>query len=352
MRVVSGSMQATGFIGSANQILRTNSGGTNIEWATPSVFTAPTGTGVMNVVGGTMSSAGSLGSAGYYLRTNLSGNGIEWVAISAGSSSSGPISTIQLSNGAGGFSPAGSVLGGTGFISFNTVGSPADAGAIRFGNADSFQIRNGTSSANICAFQSNSSNQLYIGQSASSTLKCTDLLLSGSSSVRLYPTSGGNVQIGGSNVYIASTSGGAFYITTTESTNTVAINSGAGNGLFVYRTGSATNVGIGTASSSHGEAGDQSGALYIANLGGSIGTPSGGGFLWVSTGQLKYRGPSGTVTIVGAADPHCKKCGRDFMHEWENAYNDEHLNVCMPCLLDSMASLGIDVDSFCERRLY
>lgn len=46
---------------------------------------------------------------------------------------------------------------------------------------------------------------------------------------------------------------------------------------------------------------DSNGNLLIANTGGAPGTPSGGGYLYVESGALKFRGGSGTVTVIAAA---------------------------------------------------
>ena len=46
---------------------------------------------------------------------------------------------------------------------------------------------------------------------------------------------------------------------------------------------------------------DGSGNLTINNTSAAPSTPTGGGVLYVESGVLKYRGPSGTITLVGAA---------------------------------------------------
>lgn len=65
----------------------------------------------------------------------------------------------------------------------------------------------------------------------------------------------------------------------------------------------------------------------------------GGGILYSDSGALKWRGSSGTTTVMGVADlegfaegnGHCPVCGTDFAHEWKN---DEYgsLTICMSCL--------------------
>jgi hypothetical protein len=63
--------------------------------------------------------------------------------------------------------------------------------------------------------------------------------------------------------------------------------------------------------------------------------PTGGGYLYSSSGALVWRGSSGTITTIAPADPHCPKCGKDFMHEWENEKYG-YLAVCMNCLADEV----------------
>jgi hypothetical protein len=71
------------------------------------------------------------------------------------------------------------------------------------------------------------------------------------------------------------------------------------------------------------------------------GTPTGGGFAWVEAGAFKYKGTSGTVTTVGVADPHCPRCGADYVHEWDSE-KFGYLAVCVPCLLTELERLGGD----------
>jgi hypothetical protein len=63
--------------------------------------------------------------------------------------------------------------------------------------------------------------------------------------------------------------------------------------------------------------------------------PTAGVFIWSESGAAKCRGGGGTVTTFGPSDPHCPKCGRDFMHEWENE-KWGYLAVCMNCLAEEI----------------
>lgn len=74
--------------------------------------------------------------------------------------------------------------------------------------------------------------------------------------------------------------------------------------------------------------------------------PTNGGFLYAETGAGKWRGSAGTVTTFGPADPHCPTCGRDFALEYKNETFDEHLAVCLPCLITSLRAAGIDASKF------
>jgi hypothetical protein len=86
---------------------------------------------------------------------------------------------------------------------------------------------------------------------------------------------------------------------------------------------------------------------FIANASTNPSTnPTGGGILYSDAGAGKWRGSSGTVTTFGTAEPHCPACGRDFAHEWENSRTGEHLAICVPCMLEEMASAGLNTSAF------
>ncbi|AUX31912.1 MULTISPECIES: hypothetical protein [Sorangium] len=72
--------------------------------------------------------------------------------------------------------------------------------------------------------------------------------------------------------------------------------------------------------------------------------PSSGGFMFAETGALKWRGPSGTITTIAPADPHCPSCGRDFVTQHVNG--DNELSICLCCLVDTLEDAGIDVGRF------
>lgn len=74
--------------------------------------------------------------------------------------------------------------------------------------------------------------------------------------------------------------------------------------------------------------------------------PANGGFLYSDGGAGKWRGSGGTTSTFGPAEPHCKKCGRDFGVSWDNEYTKEKLSVCMWCLVETLENAGIDLSSF------
>lgn len=59
--------------------------------------------------------------------------------------------------------------------------------------------------------------------------------------------------------------------------------------------------------------------------------PTGGGILYAQGGAGKWRGSSGTVTTFGPADPHCPKCGYDFVRVYENEKWGAKLIKCEWC---------------------
>jgi hypothetical protein len=98
------------------------------------------------------------------------------------------------------------------------------------------------------------------------------------------------------------------------------------------------NIGIGT----HDQFGGAQGVLGLSNAAVlPSANPVGGHVVFVENGALKGRGPSGTVTTIAPADPHCPRCDRDFALEWEN---DRYgtLSICAWCLTEALERLGID----------
>jgi len=78
--------------------------------------------------------------------------------------------------------------------------------------------------------------------------------------------------------------------------------------------------------------GGGSNSLFIANAPTIPSTnPLGGALIYVTTGSIKGRGSSGTVTNIANAEPHCKKCGSDFGLGWENPRYGGEMLVCKIC---------------------
>lgn len=61
------------------------------------------------------------------------------------------------------------------------------------------------------------------------------------------------------------------------------------------------------------------------------GTPTGFYAIYVTSGALKGKGTSGTITNIGNADPHCKKCGSDFGLGWEHPRYGGQVRICEIC---------------------
>lgn len=59
--------------------------------------------------------------------------------------------------------------------------------------------------------------------------------------------------------------------------------------------------------------------------------PIGGGFLYSAAGAGTWRGSSGTVTTFGPAEPHCEKCGLDFVREFYNEAWGRYSLLCDWC---------------------
>jgi hypothetical protein len=80
------------------------------------------------------------------------------------------------------------------------------------------------------------------------------------------------------------------------------------------------------------EFGSGSGVLGIADAGTNpSANPTGGGVLYSDAGAGKWRGSGGTTTTFGPAEPHCTRCGKDFVLEWDNP-DTGHLIVCLWCM--------------------
>jgi len=277
------------------------------------------------------------GSALQVLRVNSGGTDLEWAAPSSGGTSTGAVNTIQTSNGSGGFLGPTNVLAGTTFISVGA--SPSGTGF--------FRVPNGSGDTLLGAKDNSAVDVNVVSRPA------TNAFLFGNQ------TGQADVYLSGATTSIQATSIVKIFAPSDLTNAAITV---AGNGTVTMNPHAQTGFQIGTNVSANGAViqlwngvtGAASGDSRYIGFGNSTapptGTPVGGGYLYVDTGALKYKGSSGTLTTVGPADPHCKKCGRDFMHEWQN---DKYgrLASCMPCLLDALSAIGVDVDQFSERAL-
>lgn len=275
------------------------------------------------------------GTALQILRVNAGGTDLEWATSSA--SAAGPNNTVQTSNGSGAFQAATNVLASTNFISIGA--SPGGTGFLR--------VPNGTGDTIIGAKDNSAVDVNVVSRPATNTF------LFGNQ------TGQADVYLSGATTAIQATSIVKIFAPSDLTNAAITV---AGNGTVTMNPHAQTGFQIGTNLSANGAViqlwngvtGAASGDSRFIGFGNSsappTGTPVGGGYLWVDTGALKYKGSSGTLTTVGPADPHCKKCGRDFMHEWQND-NYGKLATCVPCLLDALQSIGVDVDAFSDRNL-
>lgn len=279
----------------------------------------------------------AIGSALQVLRVNSAGTDLEW-AISSSGTSSGSTSTIQLSNGGGGFTAATNVLGGNTFISIG-ASTPATTGYLRFAYSTSDVILATKDSSNVnreIISRTSIADQYRFGPATSSA---ASLLFNGS-----------NIDIKPSTEFSVTAPLGSSASLTVSGTGRVEASPNGFSGLVMDINGSANGANMQLFSAVTLAAGVKDTIAIGSTSSAPSVAPVGGGYLYVEAGALKYRGTSNTVTTVGPADPHCKKCGRDFMHEWNNdSYGS--LSTCIPCLLDALEVLGVDVNSFSDRQL-
>lgn len=277
------------------------------------------------------------GSALQVLRVNAGGTDLEFAAAGAGASSTGAVNTIQTSDGAGAFLGPTNVLAGATFISVGAT--PSTVGFFRVPNGTGDTILggkdNGGTDVNVISRPAtnswlfgNQTNQAAVYLAGSTTN------IQASSQVRVYaPSDLSNPAI------------------TVSGAGQVTMNPGGYQGFMVNLNASANGALMRFAGGVTGLETTASGHIEIGNTNSApANTPTGGGYLYVNSGALKYRGSSGTLTTIGPAEPHCKKCGKDFMHEWQNDQYG-YMASCMPCLLDALETLGIDVNAFSTREL-
>lgn len=275
------------------------------------------------------------GTALQVLRVNAGATGLEWAASSSGSSS-GTAGTLQVADGSGGFSATANVSAGTGFVAFGTT--PSGSGALRFPYAATDVLvgakdLGGTDREVISRI---SANQYQIGPTSTSAYSIQH--------------TGANIDFKPGTQFRVQAPSGTQPSLTVSGTGQVKISPNSFDGLTVDLNGAGNGANANFFAGPAAGSGEQ-GIISIGNSSAiPAGTPTGGGYLYAESGALKYKGTSGTVTTVAPADPHCKKCGRDFMHEWTNETYGS-LSTCVPCLLDALEALGINVNAFSDRNL-
>jgi hypothetical protein len=95
--------------------------------------------------------------------------------------------------------------------------------------------------------------------------------------------------------------------------------------------------------------------VYIGNAATNpSANPVSGVIVYADAGALKARGTSGTVTTVAPAEPHCPRCGSDFVFEAKNpSYagrmgisRSGHFAACIPCMSKALEKAGIGRDAW------
>lgn len=114
--------------------------------------------------------------------------------------------------------------------------------------------------------------------------------------------------------------------------------------FFIDATAATENIALLTTAAPNWQTMDR--GLFIGDSSTApTGNPAAGGFLYVVAGALTWRGSGGTVTTMGPAEPHCPRCGRDYVLQWEND-KWEKLAICMHCLSKTMERLGVEREEF------
>lgn len=87
--------------------------------------------------------------------------------------------------------------------------------------------------------------------------------------------------------------------------------------------------------------------MFISNAATLPTTSSaGGGILYNNAGALTWYSPGGTQTVLAPNDPHCPKCGRDWVATARNNSQGWKKAHCFFCLEDALAKIGISPDVF------
>lgn len=220
-------------------------------------------------------------NTGTQLQLKYDGSNHVTIAVS----SAGAV-TLNATGASAGFTFSDAVMFTGGTIAIGT--NPAAAGAIRIANNVAIQGRNAANNADINIAYVDPSNVVQIGGTAVQMSALTATTGTFSSTVAVATTQKIAVNVGATS-YITETAADELRVVGATSV-TIA----GGGGISMVVTDRTLFHGIGSANSSAGNIG-------IANGTAPTGNPSGGGFLYVEAGALKYRGSSGTVTPIAPA---------------------------------------------------
>jgi hypothetical protein len=193
------------------------------------------------------------------------------------------------------FPGVGHNIAAGGFLSFDTT--PAGIGTIRFpgGAQNAVRRRNNGNSANISVLAWDTSDNMFVGDTAAGGQVVLDVATGKEF----------NFRVNGSNVFDIK-----------DASKTIDCHSNS---------------------------------LKIDNIASVPSAPGSGGYLYAEGGAGKWVSSSGTRTTFGFADPHCPRCGADFAHEWESPKYGK-LSYCSPCLIDALARAGVSPDEYIIER--
>lgn len=178
----------------------------------------------------------------------------------------------------------------------NALQANAVSGAkIRLANNEYLRARNAAGSADVNLFKFNASNELQLSRS---------LLVDASPFTILFGTSDGAdnalMQFGGSD----NTRGAYNIVAGNEHATLAGVNAvvcGNVSGAYVeLRSYGAQDIRMLTNNTERLRI-HEDGWLFVKNTTAPGSNPTGGGYLYVESGALKYRGSGGTVTTLGAA---------------------------------------------------
>lgn len=353
--ITSGAPDGAASIGSANQVYVTNGAGTDTTWAT----TGGDVTGAITnlvvgrlqgaiVISGTPSNGQALVATSSTAASWSTVSSVTWAQDLAGSTNTNQI-VIALTGTSGVTTVRAS--GATAALAFGAA--PAASGSLRMRNADAINWRNQANSADVVGVTVDSSNQVVIGATGgASGIVCRtasnvlDFYTGGAVRLSLadtLATHSTNVAMGSNAISFGATPAAAGFLRATNNTafnwrNAANSADVAGltvdgsnqviladlNGGIVCRPGSfivdqyagsslrlrldgstgyvatpnGTNFAVGAASPTF----SGSNVIYVANGTAPTAAPSGGGYLYVESGALKYRGPTtGSITTLAAA---------------------------------------------------